>query len=127
MFRHSRHLERASSAVIAISLQVLAIDTSRLQSLDRGAWAAMYGTAGLWYAMRALTVHPPTWLRAISLSSLICVSVLRAGSLFLVDGRLAPAALSTIIITLALREQRTWYFNEVIRATVIAETKGRNE
>lgn len=104
MLNHSTKIDRCSSAALFVALMVLAADTSRLPRIAPAVWALMYGTAAAFYAVRVIWTSPPVWLRALSLSSLIVVSVLRAVVLWSVDGRLAPAGLGLTIVVLALRE-----------------------
>lgn len=104
MFHHSRLLDRVSSGIMCVALAILAADTGRLAALGSGVWAAMYATAALFYAARVFLRDPPSWLRALSLSSLIVVSSLRAAVLWSVDGRTGPAGLALIVVVLALRD-----------------------
>jgi hypothetical protein len=97
--------DRGVALVICAALMVLALDTSRLPGVHRGVWASLYILTCVLYFIRSMLRRPPSWLRGLSLSSLLFVTQMHAWALWSIDGRRAPLALATIICVLAFRER----------------------
>lgn len=97
--------DRLAACLIAGALIVFAVDTGRLPRVHQSVWLTLYVLAALTYLWRAMVARPEIWLRAVSLSSLLFVTQMRAWVFFQHDGRLAPMALAAIITVFALRDR----------------------